>query len=683
MSCGWKDINNQRADSDGKQAEPAKDSRKQARYPTAQAGVQPTELISRTVEKGEAMHTREQVREINAGAASFAVPRTCGTGFYVGGERISLGAWEYLPETDVFFLDDGFYAIYATNVGREGCFMKPEVYIREFVHPDDAFLVAVQVRKTLESVVRYFSGELEHRIVRRDGQVCNIRVRCHVVRDAAGKINKCYGANQDITGEKELEKALHTSREKLSLAAELACIGPWEYHPDRNLFEFNDEFYAVYGTDMAREGRFMSPEDYVREFMHPEDAWMMQREISQIHAARGTYTNRLQHRIIRRDGAVRTIMVHDKIIRDEDGKIVRWFGANQDITEQVQTEAALRESEQRHRATLNALPDMLFRVDMEGRLLDYRIPDRYWPWFGEVKGPYRLLGEILPVPLAGQAKEMIILTVGTGETRVTEYCGPVNGRECFLQIRTAAINNKEALVIIQNQTELYRARRECQRLERLNLVGAMAAGIGHEVRNPLTTVRGYLQFLSGKEKFRDCAEMFNLMIGELDRTNAIISEFLALSKNKAVKLEPRNLNTIIRAIYPLLAVDALEANKSINLELQEDIPLLDLDEGEIRQLIINFVRNSLEATADKGQVRIKTRGRGQDVLLIVQDNGTGIPASVIEQIGTPFVSTKDHGTGLGLSVCYSIAARHRATIDFQTSEQGTVFLVCFPRARDC
>ncbi|HBS60067.1 MAG TPA: hypothetical protein DEA44_12455, partial [Firmicutes bacterium] len=80
MSCGWKDINNQRADSDGKQAEPAKDSRKQARYPTAQAGVQPTELISRTVEKGEAMHTREQVREINAGAASFAVPRTCGTG---------------------------------------------------------------------------------------------------------------------------------------------------------------------------------------------------------------------------------------------------------------------------------------------------------------------------------------------------------------------------------------------------------------------------------------------------------------------------------------------------------------------------------------------------------------------------------------------------------------------------
>lgn len=819
MSWRWKHLNNQWANYGGSiQAEPAKDST-EPENPTGDTGIQRTEQICQKVGNGDVLHIREQVGEFNKGAGLFAVPRTYGAGFFIGGEKITLGAWEYLPETGVFFFDNGFYAIYATNVAQEGCFMQPEVYIREFVHHDDAFLVAAQVRKTLQSATRYFSGELEHRIIRRDGQVRTIRVRSYVVRDAAGKILKCYGANQDITEQRKLEKALCTSREKYSLAAELARFGPWEYYPELNLFEFNDEFYAIYSTDVAREGRFMTPEeyaseflfpedakrmgeymakrlasqgsfsdriqhriirrdgevrnialhiklvrdeagnivrwfganqdvteqvqaeaalranreklflaanlarlgpwevdpdtghfefgsefyaiygtdvvregrhmsldDYIREFVHPEDAWIVKAEVDKLStllaSTKRDYLSQVRHRIIRRDGEVRTIMVHGRVLRDEAGKVIRWFGANQDITEQVQTEAALRESEQRHRATLKALPDMLFRVDVDGCLLDYRIPDRYWPSFNEVKGPYCLIDEILPVPLAGQAKEMIILTLATGETRVTEYCGLVNGRDCFLQIRTAAINKKEALVIIQNQTELYRARRECQRLERLNLVGAMAAGIGHEVRNPLTTVRGYLQFLSGKEKFRDCTEMFDLMIGELDRTNAIISEFLALSKNKAVRLEPRNLNTIIGAIYPLLAVDALEANKNISLELQEDIPPLNLDEGEIRQLIINFVRNGLEATGDKGQVRIITKSRRRSVLLIVQDNGGGIPTSIIEQIGTPFVSTKDHGTGLGLSVCYSIAARHRATIDFQTSEQGTAFTVCFPCACD-
>lgn len=710
MSCGSKDINNQRADFDSKEAKSAKDSTKRAGYLTALDGVEPMELTGQRGEN-DAMHTREQVRAIRARShvardATGKIIKCYGANqditeqrtmeaalradrekFSLAAELACIGPWEYHPDRNLFEFNDEFYAVYGTDVAREGRFMSREDYVREFMHPEDAWMMKREFSK-VHAARGTYANRLQHRIIRRDGEIRTIAVHLKIVKDEAGKIARWFGANQDITEQVEAEEALRASREKLFLAAELARLGPWEVDPDTRRFDLGDEFYAIYGTDVQREGRHMSLNEYIREFVHPEDAWIVEAEGVKtrglLASTERNYLSQVKHRIIRRDGAVRTVMVHGRIIRDETGKIVRWFGANQDITEQIQTEAALRESEQRHRATLNALPDMLFRVDMAaGRLLDYRIPDRYWPWFGEVKGPYRLIDEILPAPLAGQAKGMIISTLGTGETSVTEYCAPVNDRECFLQIRTAAINKKEALVIIQNQTELYRARRECQRLERLNLVGAMAAGIGHEVRNPLTTVRGYLQFLSGKEKFRDCAEMFNLMIGELDRTNAIISEFLALSKNKAVRLEPRNLNTIIRAIYPLLAVNALEANKNISMELQEDIPLLDLDESEIRQMIINFVRNGLEATTDKGQVRIKTQGREQDVLLIVQDNGTGIPASVIEQIGTPFVSTKDYGTGLGLSVCFSIAVRHRATIDFQTGEQGTVFTVCFPCARDC
>ncbi|MPM38977.1 Sporulation kinase A [bioreactor metagenome] len=218
---------------------------------------------------------------------------------------------------------------------------------------------------------------------------------------------------------------------------------------------------------------------------------------------------------------------------------------------------------------------------------------------------------------------------------------------------------------------------EIQRLDKLDLIGKMAAGIGHEIRNPLTTVRGYLQFISSKEHFKEYADKFNLMISELDRSNMIISEFLALSKNKVSRLELNDLNVIVLAIYPLLEVDALSENKIINLELDRSIPTINLDESEIRQLIINLVRNGLEAMPYKGVLTIKTRHDNQHVMLVIQDCGSGIPQNIIDQIGTPFFTTKDNGTGLGLSVCYSIAARHKALIDFKTDKSGTAFTVSF------
>jgi two-component system, sporulation sensor kinase E len=167
------------------------------------------------------------------------------------------------------------------------------------------------------------------------------------------------------------------------------------------------------------------------------------------------------------------------------------------------------------------------------------------------------------------------------------------------------------------------------------------------------------------------------MIAELDRANAIISEFLALAKNKTVTMTAKNINTIIAAIYPLLEVDATAGNKTIILDLEPDLPDSRLDESEFRQLLINLVRNGLEAMTANGCLKISTASDGEHVILAIRDQGPGIPDSVIPQIGTPFVTTKENGTGLGLSVCYSIAARHGALIDFVTGADGTEFVVRF------
>jgi len=166
------------------------------------------------------------------------------------------------------------------------------------------------------------------------------------------------------------------------------------------------------------------------------------------------------------------------------------------------------------------------------------------------------------------------------------------------------------------------------------------------------------------------------MIEELDRANSIITEHLSLAKNKAVSKEYLNLNNILRALFPLIQADAMLSDMYVHMGLKE-IPDLLLDEKEIRQLILNMVRNGLEAMSLGSRITIRTFVEGCEVVLAVQDQGHGIETYVLEKIGTPFFTTKDSGTGLGLAVCYSIVARHNAAIRVDTGPTGTSFYVGF------
>jgi two-component system, sporulation sensor kinase E len=232
------------------------------------------------------------------------------------------------------------------------------------------------------------------------------------------------------------------------------------------------------------------------------------------------------------------------------------------------------------------------------------------------------------------------------------------------------------VTIARDITDRKRIEKELARLDRLNLIGAMAAGIGHEIRNPLTTVRGFLQMMAGKKEFSDHRNYLDLMVQELDRANSIVTEFLSLAKNKAVDLREVNLNTIINILLPLLEAGAILYNKTVKTELAE-LPNLPLDEKEIRQLVINLVRNGLDAMPPGGTLTIKTAATEDEIILSVHDQGKGIPPDLADKVGTPFFSTKEYGVGLGLAVCYSIAARHNARITFDSTATGTIFLVHF------
>lgn len=273
----------------------------------------------------------------------------------------------------------------------------------------------------------------------------------------------------------------------------------------------------------------------------------------------------------------------------------------------------------------------------------------------------------------------------TGQKVITELKFiPKNGAAIHAQIISmplpgAGKYGSQYRSIIADITERKLMEQEMSHIERLNLVGEMAAGIAHEIRNPLTTVRGFLQSFMRRTEFSQYNSQFNLMITELDRANSIITEYLSLARNKRLDQSPQSLNKIVETMLPLMESDALLNEKWIVLELSDDVPSLILDVQEMRQLILNLVRNGLEAMLPGGKLTIGTFSEDEQVILFIQDQGEGIPTEIMQKLGTPFMTTKETGTGLGLPICFSIANRHHAKIDVQTGETGTTFMVKFPR----
>ncbi len=249
-------------------------------------------------------------------------------------------------------------------------------------------------------------------------------------------------------------------------------------------------------------------------------------------------------------------------------------------------------------------------------------------------------------------------------------------REGLLSTEIFEIQGETCIMrVITDITERVRLELEMTRLDRLNLIGAMAAGIAHEIRNPMTTVRGFLELTKSDPK-NLTIKYIDLMLAELNRANSIITEYLNLAKNKLSHKTLQNINPVINGLYPLIQAEALRTGKSVILKL-EDCPELLLDEKEISQLILNLSLNGLDAMASGGQLFIKTYVEDQNVVLEVKDEGCGIKSEMLSEIGTPFFTTKDTGTGLGLAICYSIAKRHNAKVDLETGDKGTSFFIKF------
>ncbi|MFC0211780.1 ATP-binding protein [Paenibacillus chartarius] len=241
-----------------------------------------------------------------------------------------------------------------------------------------------------------------------------------------------------------------------------------------------------------------------------------------------------------------------------------------------------------------------------------------------------------------------------------------------------------AIAIYQDISELEKLKQEIGQMERLDLVGQMAASITHEIRNPLAVVQGFIQLLNERESKAAAPapnqRYYDMILDELGRANEIISDFLSLAQNRIVEMESRNLNALIESVYPMIQAEGNLYGITARLELNDTVPDVQMNEKEIKQLLLNLVRNGIEAMQPNGTLTIRTAAleRG-GAALSVSDTGTGIPEDIRQRMFEPFFTSKERGTGLGLPVCYSIVQKHRGTIDVHSEPgRGTTFTVALP-----
>lgn len=409
-------------------------------------------------------------------------------------------------------------------------------------------------------------------------------------------------------------------------------------------------------------------------FIHPEDrssVWDQMQSILPYEKSPA-----LELRLLGSDGDYGFFECH--LYLDAQREI--YFFAASDISERKTYQDELLRLD----AIIEASLDGIYAIDREGRIQSWN--NAAEKIFGFSKE--EIIGQtihILAFPDQQEEMDNLINIIRRGETYSYETIRQKRDGETvavfitLVPIKDLAGEVLGSSAVARDITRHRRLEKEIAQLDKLNTIVELASVISHEVRNPMTTVKGFLQLLYHKIKDKDFKEYFEIMIEEMERVNCILQEFNTIGKNKESIRSRHNLKTIIKSLAPLLEADAVSQSKTIKFLLRET-PDLKVDGNEIRQMILNLTRNALEAMDANGSVLLKTFVENGQVILAVQDHGKGIAEENLDKLGTPFFSTKEGGTGLGLYVCYEIAERHQAVIEVDTGSEGTTFFVIFPQS---
>jgi len=592
-----------------------------------------------------------------------------------------IGHYEWNLATGCVTWSDELYRIYGLSP-QDGPIDVTKV--SEMIHPDDRERV---FREADEAVRSGVPAAAEHRVVRPDGKVRIVQGLGTVKRDAAGVACEMFGTAQDVTDRKRAEEALQRSQFYLSEGQRLAHIGSWAFN-DLGRY-WSDELYKIHGLD-PKHGA--PTDEQLLALVHPQDRASIAQTIRLMQEEHRGFDQIL--RIVRPDGQLRYLRaVAIPVV--EQGVFKGFIGTTMDVTEQELLTQQLRR-EQAYLAEAQSLTHVGSWAANFHTGQNYHVSDEVYRLHGfePENGPLAadtFYKTIHPDDAPAVWKIITDAIQGRTDYEIPEYriCRP-DGTIRFL--RGIGHHNPsgemgEYLGITMDITERKRADEEGERLRqleadlarvnRVNMMGELAAALAHEIKQPITAsitnANALLRWLAHDPPELDRARAAASRIEQdANRAANVIDSLRAFyQKGKPTERQIIDVRGMIEEMTGLLRGEADRHGITIYLEVEADSPKILVNPVQLQQVFMNLMLNAIEAMKGAGgALTIKSRVDAEDRLFVsISDTGIGLPAGSAEQIFEPFHTTKPQGTGMGLTITRSIVESYGGRV-WATANQG-------------
>ncbi len=478
-----------------------------------------------------------------------------------------------------------------------------------------------------------------------------------------------------ITIKKEPQSLTHTKREnknevKQSLFDKMnQIIGwDWDYKLDQlTWLPLKRDLFGIESEDQINTHRKFTM------LVHPEDRDQF---LESINRAKTKYDepSKISYRIIRpNDQEIRYIQSLVQPNHEENHH--QLTGVIKDITDNIKEQNKLNRTEQ--------LYQLITEHSLE--IIAYTTPDGRYEY---ISPAVRRLG-YEPDELIGRYFSSYIHPDDLYKIDSPDYTNVLtcrfrhkDGHYVWLERSLQYIENNQhqvekVLSISRDISERIEAEDIMKRSEKLTMAGELAAGIAHEIRNPLTSLKGFLQMMQYGYSVKQ--QYYNVMESELNRIEMILNELLLLAKPTVNKFQKQNIMMLIEHVTTLLGSVANMSNVELIINPPKEMVYINCDESQMKQVLINLIKNAIEVMPNGGKVTINVQSTTKFVTISITDEGPGIPEEKIKNIGQPFFTTKEQGTGLGLAVSFNIIENHNGKVSIESKiNQGSTFTLSFP-----